>query len=172
MFRSSYEPRGEGYPHEGFRGGRGSFCYYVSLYLFLSMETISESQFQWALQEHDFIQSELEEVNKKLKPLLEYQSQLLWKQQKLETEYLLPTISISEINPKESTTLSTNNSITFPHLRAYVTYQFGMKRHRLGIYIGALSSFPNGREDKEAMTIAKNKAYSAIRRRHPEVFSE
>ena len=50
------------------------------------METISESQFQWALQQQDFIQSELEDVNKKLKPLLEYQSQLLWKQQKLETE--------------------------------------------------------------------------------------
>ena len=136
------------------------------------METISESQFQWALQQQDFIQSELEEVNKKLKPLLEYQSQLLWKQQKLETEYLLPTISISEINPKESTAMATTNSITFPHLRAYVTYQFGMKRHRLGIYIGALSAFPNGKEDEEAMKIAKNKAYSAIRRRHPEVFSE
>jgi hypothetical protein len=47
-----------------------------------------------------------------------------------------------------------------------------MKRHRLGIYIGALSAFPNGKDDEEAMKIAKNKSYSAIRRRHPEVFSE
>ena len=80
----------------------------------------------------------------------------------LKTEYVLPDISISLIQPQLDKIKDKNHSISTPHLRGMATIEIGNIKRRLVIYIGKIEDFPNGVNDPKAMEIARNKLFSHL----------
>jgi len=78
----------------------------------------------------------------------------------------LPKISLFEINPPPDVDRS-EKSLSFPHIRATLSFDQNGKRGRANIYVGKLEEFPNGINDSKAIRIAREKAYNYLSKNFP-----
>jgi hypothetical protein len=136
---------------------------------------ISKKTYDAVIAAHELLSKEISKLEEQINPLLIRQAAMLVEQSKMEIEYLIPKISITEVFPKIEGATSNGNksplkSNVEPHLRGHATYIYRKTKKRFNIYIGPISDFNNGKEDKLAMEIAKRKAYNYLKKSHPDVF--
>jgi hypothetical protein len=98
------------------------------------------------------------------------QEQFAIKIRKIEVEYYLPNIAITEIYPKAETKKTENKSVKYPHLRAVAAYEVAGKKKRFNIFLGPLDQFPDGKDDEKALELAKHKAFNYLKKHHPNLF--
>jgi predicted nuclease with TOPRIM domain len=136
----------------------------MSFYL-LPYHLITKSNFEEALAQYDAIEQELKLLSEQMKPLLEKQSQFMMAQSKMEIDFLIPKISITEVNSVERKT-----GVVSKHLRAHATYFYNQDKNRFNIFIGPSEAFRNGKNDVNVLEIVKVKAYNYLKKAHPDIF--
>ena len=133
-------------------------------FFLLPYHLITKSNFEEALAQYDAIEQELELLSEQMKPLLEKQSQLMKAQSKMEIDFLIPKISITEVNSLDK------KGVHFKHLRGHATYVYKQAKNRFNIFIGSSADFENGKNDAKALEVAKVKAYNYLKKTHPDLF--
>jgi hypothetical protein len=144
-------------------------------YIRIRSMLISKKTYEAVISAHEMLTKDISWLEEQINPLIIRQAAMLLEQSKMEIEYLIPKISITEVFPKigrPTTDLdkSVLKSSVEPHLRGHATYIYRKSKKRFNIYIGPISDFTNGKEDKLAMDIAKKKAYNYLKKSHPDVF--
>jgi len=144
-------------------------------YICIRSMLISKKTYDAVIAAHELLSKDISRLEDQINPLLIRQAAMLMEQSKMEIEYLIPKISITEVFPKiEGGTTNGDNSMmksnVEPHLRGHATYTYRKTKKRFNIYIGPISDFNNGKEDKLAMEIAKRKAYNYLKKSHPDIF--
>jgi hypothetical protein len=133
-------------------------------FFLLPLHLITKSNFEEALAQYDAIEQELKLLSEQMKPLLEKQSQFMMAQSKMEIDFLIPKISITEVNTIDK------NGVFSQHLRGHATYFYKQSKNRFNIFIGSSADFENGKNDVKALEVAKVKAFNYLKKTHPDIF--
>jgi hypothetical protein len=133
-------------------------------FFLLPLHLITKSNFEEALAQYDAIEQELKLLSEQMKPLLEKQSQFMMAQSKMEIDFLIPKISITEVNTIDK------NGVLSQHLRGHATYFYKQSKNRFNIFIGSSADFENGKNDVKALEVAKVKAFNYLKKTHPDIF--
>jgi hypothetical protein len=83
----------------------------------------------------------------------------------------LPRLSFSIIKPTIENRDDESKAINYPHIRCVAVYDIEGKKNRLSIYIGRLEDFPEGKECKETVKIAREKAFLHLCKIFPHLFT-
>lgn len=108
----------------------------------------------------------IDNYQRQIHQLQQFQNALYKEISKLKSNYPLPTISISEVHPRDENV----KGITFPHLRGTCYYDYLGKKERFSVYIGPVSDFEHSTNDPKAFQIAIDKSFMYLKKKFPNDF--
>lgn len=132
---------------------------------------ITKSEFLQGFKEIDILKVSLFGLSRELKAIEEIKHKHTNRLNKIKFYELLPKLSFSVTTPKSDVENRNPRSFLYPQLRCVASYNIDGVRNRLTVVIGRLSEFPNWRESKEPVLIARNKVFVYLSKNFPKYFS-
>jgi hypothetical protein len=118
----------------------------------------------------DLIHREIDKCEEALSLFYGHEIEITREMNSVINEYLLPSLSISEVIPDKSKLSDTNHSISYPHYRCTASFKIGNNKNNAFLYLGKSENFPLGKNDPKLLETAKNKSFEYLLKRYPSQF--